>query len=77
MSPKLPRVTGPAVARALQRAGWIAKRQRGSHLRLEHPTQVGLMVTVPMHAGEDLPVGTLKAILDTTGLSADELRKLL
>jgi predicted RNA binding protein YcfA (HicA-like mRNA interferase family) len=35
------------------------------------------MVTVPMHAGEDLPVGTLKAILDTTGLSADELRKLL
>jgi hypothetical protein len=32
------------------------------------------MVTLALHSGKIAPAGTLKAILDATGLTADELR---
>ncbi|WP_369127626.1 type II toxin-antitoxin system HicA family toxin [Nitrolancea hollandica] len=50
----MPRVTGAQLVRALKRAGWEpARRQRGSHVQLEHPDHVGI-VTVPVHAGETI-----------------------
>jgi predicted RNA binding protein YcfA (HicA-like mRNA interferase family) len=46
--------------KALYDDGWTIKTQRGSHIKLEHPTKKG-MVTVPNHAG-DIPPGTLASI---------------
>jgi predicted RNA binding protein YcfA (HicA-like mRNA interferase family) len=77
VSPKLPRVTGDDVLRALKRAGWYEIRQTGSHVHLNHADRPGVLVTVPVHAGQVLPVGTLAAILSRAGLSGDELRRLL
>jgi predicted RNA binding protein YcfA (HicA-like mRNA interferase family) len=77
MSPKLPRITATELLRALRRAGWNDFRQTGSHLHLTHPDKPGVIVTVARHAGYTVPVGTLKAILQQAGLSADELRELL
>jgi predicted RNA binding protein YcfA (HicA-like mRNA interferase family) len=47
---KLPRITGREVVRALERAGFVFDRQRGSHVVLIHP-QNRRRVTVPVHAG--------------------------
>jgi predicted RNA binding protein YcfA (HicA-like mRNA interferase family) len=73
--PKLPVVSGTEVVRALKRAGFVVDRQRGSHVTLWHPGQ-RRAVMVPLH-GEDLPPGTLRSILRQSGLSVEDLRKLL
>lgn len=37
-------------------------RQKGSHRSFKHPTKP-LVVTVPGHLNDELPIGTLKSIL--------------
>lgn len=52
-------VTGKEVLRRLRRLGCEEVRQVGSHVRVECARCV---TTVPVHAGKDLPPGTLRAI---------------
>jgi predicted RNA binding protein YcfA (HicA-like mRNA interferase family) len=73
---RLPRVSGRAVVRALERAGFVVTHTRGSHVYLRKPDTPGL-VTVPVHAGHDLPPGTLRSILRQANLTSDELAELL
>lgn len=74
--PKAPVVTGREAIRALERAGLVFDRQRGSHVHLWHP-QRRRTVTVPVHAGETLGPKTLKSILRQAGLTVEEFRELL
>ena len=76
MSPKLPRVTCDELIRALKRAGFEEQRQRGSHLHLRRASD-GRRVTVPVHKGRTVPLGTLRAILRDAGISVEEFRDLL
>ena len=57
----------------LQRAGFVIKRQSGSHVVLRHPD--GRQTYVAMHPG-DIPTGTFRAILKQSGLSEEEFRQL-
>jgi len=52
-------VTGKELLRRLRRLGCEEVRRKGSHVRVECGKCV---TTVPVHAGEDLPPGTLRAI---------------
>lgn len=52
-------------------------RTKGSHYILEHSDQPSRRVTVPYHAGSDLPTGTLRNILKQAGLSIAEFIELL
>ena len=72
---RLPRIKGRAVVRALEKAGFVIGRIRGSHIFLKHPD--GRATTVPVHAGETLGPGLLRAILRDTELSVDQLIALL
>jgi predicted RNA binding protein YcfA (HicA-like mRNA interferase family) len=66
---KLPRdVSGPEVAKALERLGFSNLRQVGSHVRMGRGN---VHVTVPMH--RTLAVGTLQSILRQAGVTLDEL----
>ena len=76
MSPKLPRVDCRQLIRALKRAGFEEQRRRGSHLHL-HRASDGKRVTVPVHKGRIVPIGTLRAILRDAGISVEEFRELL
>jgi len=49
--PRLPRITGREVVRALGKLGWVIVAQKGSRCQLKHPGHGG-RVTVPLHAGE-------------------------
>ena len=72
---RLPRgLSGDSVVRALERAGFYRKRQKGSHMILRRDDPFA-QVVVPAHRSID--TGTLAAILDGAGLSADELVELL
>lgn len=57
----------------LQRAGFVVKRQSGSHVILCHPD--GRQTYVAMHPG-DVPSGTFRSILKQSGLTEKEFRKL-
>ena len=76
MSDKLPRVDCQDLIRALQHAGFVEQRQRGSHLHLRRETD-GKRITVPVHKGRVVPIGTLRAILRDAGISIDAFRELL
>ena len=76
MSPKLPRVGCRQLVRALKRAGFEEQRQRGSHLHLRRAYD-GKRVTVPVHQGQTVPIGTLRAILRDADISVDEFHELL
>ena len=72
---RLPTVRPSAMVAALKRAGFVEKRQKGSHLVLWHQTK-RLTTLVALH-GKDLPDPTLKKILRQAGLTTDELIELL
>ena len=72
---KLPAgLSGQDLKKALQRAGFVFTRQRGSHmiLRRDEPRT---RVVVPDH--KSLRLGTLHQILKAAGLSVEELLRLL
>jgi predicted RNA binding protein YcfA (HicA-like mRNA interferase family) len=52
-------MTGSEILRRLRRLGCEVVRQRGSHVRVRCGR---CQTTVPVHAGQDLPPGTLRAI---------------
>jgi predicted RNA binding protein YcfA (HicA-like mRNA interferase family) len=69
-------MTGREVLKALERAGFIVVRVKGSHHFMRHPdTLKG--VPVPIHGNRDLPAGMLKAIISQAGLSVDAFIALL
>jgi predicted RNA binding protein YcfA (HicA-like mRNA interferase family) len=72
---RLPRARGKEVVRALEKSGFVAERKRGSHVFLKHPD--GRTTTVPVHSGEVIGPGLLRAILRDVELSAQELADLL
>ncbi|HZA24253.1 MAG TPA: type II toxin-antitoxin system HicA family toxin [Dehalococcoidia bacterium] len=72
---RLPRgLSGNEVVRALLRAGFYVRRQRGSHVVLRRDEPFA-QVVVPAHRSID--TGTLAAILEGAGLSVEEFRRLL
>jgi len=75
MSPVLPTVTARQLSRALERAGFVLRRQRGSHQIYQH-VQTGKRVSVPVHTG-DVPKGTLRQILRVADLSVERFVELL
>jgi predicted RNA binding protein YcfA (HicA-like mRNA interferase family) len=71
----MPALSGAKVVKALERAGFAVVRISGSHHVMKHPD--GRAVPVPVHAGRDMPKGTLRNILAIVGLTEDDFRRLL
>lgn len=71
--PKLPVLKPRQVIQALERAGFVQTRQRGSHVRLQKGER---LVTVPMHA-RDLNPTVLRSILRQAGMTQQELQEYL
>ena len=61
MSEKQPVLSGKALVKLLQQAGFVVVRVKGSHHRMRHPD--GRVTTVPIHKNEDLPKGLLRKIV--------------
>ena len=73
---KVPSLSYREVLNALQRAGWVVVRQRGSHIRLQKhtPTEV-LKLVVPAH--RPIKRSTLAHILKQARLTVEEFLALL
>jgi predicted RNA binding protein YcfA (HicA-like mRNA interferase family) len=65
--PKLPRTSGAAIVKALERLGFVKLRQSGSHVIMRRGAKG---CVVPMH--REVKVGTLAGILRQAEVSQDE-----
>jgi predicted RNA binding protein YcfA (HicA-like mRNA interferase family) len=70
--PKLPVISGMEAVKALEKLGFSAVRQRGSHIVLRKDS-IGCVV--PNH--HELKTGTLAGILKQAGVSIDDFIKAL
>jgi predicted RNA binding protein YcfA (HicA-like mRNA interferase family) len=71
---RLPRLKGKEVIRVLGRNGFRVIRNKGSDSFLKHAD--GRAMVVPVHAGETIRPGLLRAILRDVEMSVDDLLKL-
>lgn len=71
---KLPVISGQNCVKALLNAGFIFKRQTGSHIILRKNDPF-IQIVVPDH--KTLDRGTLRSIIRQANLSAEDLIKLL
>ena len=75
MRRKLPVLKPKQVVSVLEKAGFRVRRQTGSHA-IMYKSSIRHPITVPQHP-EDLPKGTLRAIIRQAGLTVDEFLGLL
>ncbi len=72
---RIPPLHPRKMCRLLERLGFEAIRQKGSHIYYRHPD--GRATVVPYHSGEDLGRGLVRSILKDVELSRDDFLKLL
>ena len=73
---KLPRISGEEVIKILSKVGFVAARQKGSHVILKKHTDRGVTVTVvPIH--KEIDKGTLLEIIRQAGLKRADFLELL
>lgn len=74
--PKLPRLSGKDVIKALSKVGFEGIRQKGSHIIMIKITNEGKKaLVVPLH--KEIDKGTLMEIIRQAGLKRYEFLKLL
>lgn len=72
--PKLSPIRAQKLIKLLEDLGFSEVRQKGSHVRLEHPD--GRATSVPVHSGEKVGKGLLRKILRDIHLSRSDFEKL-
>lgn len=75
MPTRLPQLKPQELIRALERLGFVKRRQTGSHVILRHP-ETKCMTSVPLHSG-DIKRGLLFGILKQSGISREQLLEVL
>lgn len=65
----LPTLSGREVAKVLAKDGWEMARQRGSHMIL---VKDGWMATLSVPDHREVAKGTLRSLIRSSGLTADE-----
>lgn len=74
--PKLPVLSGHKVIKALNKAGWVQRRTRGSHVILANNIDdQKIALVVPLH--KEIDKGTLIEIIRQARLKREEFLKLL
>ena len=73
MPRKIPRLKASAVISILQQYGFILISQRGSHQKWRNHN-TGKQVIVPYHKGKELPLGTLRSIIDGSDIPENEFK---
>ncbi len=69
-----PSISGKVARRAFERAGWIFKRQKGSHMILSKPG-VRSILTIPNHKTIKMPL--LKRIIKDSDITEKKFLNLL
>jgi predicted RNA binding protein YcfA (HicA-like mRNA interferase family) len=72
MSRRYPVCNAKEVIKVLRQHGFLCVAQSGSHQKWRHTN--GRQVIVAMHGSKPIPIGTLKSIIEGSGLDVEEFR---
>jgi predicted RNA binding protein YcfA (HicA-like mRNA interferase family) len=72
VSRRFPVRTAKEVVKILRSQGFELAGQRGSHQKWRHAN--GRQVIVAIHANKPIPIGTLKSIIEGSGIDVEEFR---
>jgi predicted RNA binding protein YcfA (HicA-like mRNA interferase family) len=72
---KLPVLSGRQLVKALAKVGYLFDHQHGSHIILRHQSPPHRRLTIPDH--KKIAKGTLRQIIRESGLSVEDLVKIL
>jgi predicted RNA binding protein YcfA (HicA-like mRNA interferase family) len=64
------------VIKAFERAGWVNRGFRGSHVKLTKPGNPNIL-SIPVHKGKPIKIGLLKDQIKKSGITEAEFLKLL
>jgi len=73
----LPQVPGQRVVRALEKIGFVVRRQKGSHVILVHFQDLSRRTVVPLHGSKPVKPGTLRCILKGASVTPEDFKELL
>ncbi|MBE0431436.1 MAG: type II toxin-antitoxin system HicA family toxin [Dehalococcoidia bacterium] len=74
MAGKLPKLQAYEVITILEQHGFILVSQRGSHQKWRNE-DTGKQVIVSFHKGKQLPAGTLKSIVEGSGVPEERFQR--
>lgn len=72
---RLPQLKARDLVRILHQLGFVYVRQKGSHAFYKHP-MTKHSTLVPIHPGEDIGRGLLRAIMNEANISREDFEKL-
>jgi predicted RNA binding protein YcfA (HicA-like mRNA interferase family) len=72
LSRRYPVRNAKEVVKVLRRNGFVMVSQAGSHQKWRHANC--RQVIVAMHGNKPIPIGTLKSIIDGSGLELEQFR---
>jgi len=72
VSQRFPVRNAKEVVKVLRKHGFVLIAQSGSHQKWRHEN--GRQVIVAMHGSKPIPIGTLKSIIEGSGLAVDKFR---
>ena len=72
MSRRFPVRNAKEVVKILRRHGFLLVGQAGSHQKWRHAN--GRQAIVALHGTKPIPIGTLKSIIEGSGLDVEEFR---
>jgi predicted RNA binding protein YcfA (HicA-like mRNA interferase family) len=72
VSRRFPICNAKEVVKVLRKNGFVLVSQSGSHQKWRHEN--GRQVIVAMHGSKPIPIGTLKSIVEGSGLDAEDFR---
>ena len=71
---KLPVISGMKAVKAFQKAGWMVKRQTGSHIIME---KIGYIATLSVPNHKEIKRGTLRNLIKDAELTIDQFLEFL
>ena len=72
MSRRFPVCNAKEVVKILRQHGFVCVGQKGSHQKWRHEN--GRQVIVALHGNKPIPLGTLKSIIEGSGLDVENFR---
>jgi len=73
--PKIPPLSPEKLIKILQKAGFRAIRQKGSHIIMMNDKRI--RIVIPIHPGREVKPGLVRAIIKEAGITREEFIKLL
>ncbi len=71
MSVRFPRLKAKEVIRVLRRSGFVLISTRGSHQKWRN-SATEKQVIIPFHQAKEFPLGTLKSIIEGSGIPLED-----